>query len=102
MSDREGMEKKSLRQGLSERWGEAGAWRGKETVVLHGMTGATVHGCKRIVYYSPSEICLQVASRRVALRGRGLYCASFSAGTVKVEGLLSGVFFVVDGEGDKG
>ena len=88
MSDRKSMEKQSLRARLAERYGAAG---GKETVVLHGVAGATVYGCQRIVTYSPSEICLQVGRRRLSVLGRGLYCASFTAGTVKVEGCVAGV-----------
>ena len=85
------MEKKDLRTRLAERYGSAGEWRGRETVVLHGVTGATVYGCQRIVTYCPSEICLLVGKRRVCVFGKGLYCASFAAGTVKVLGTVTGV-----------
>ena len=44
--------------------------------------------------YSPTEIRLQVGGRRLSVLGCGLYCASFAAGTVRVEGCVSGVHWL--------
>ncbi len=86
----EGKEKSRLRERLAKRYGDA-ANRGGELIVLHGGRGVTVYDCRRILHYSPSEICLRVGARAVSVTGKGLYCTSFSAGTVSVSGQVSGV-----------
>jgi hypothetical protein len=91
MSDRNSMEKANFRTRLTRRYGAA---CNRETVVLHGDRGATVYGCRRIVTYSPTEIRLQVGGRRLSVQGCGLYCASFAAGTVRVEGCVSDVHWL--------
>lgn len=98
MNERNEQEKKSLRQRLAHRYGEASMRRGGDTVVLHGVSGATVYGCRRIVYYSPREICLELDGRRVSVCGEGLFCASFTAGTVAVRGQVSGARYHGGGE----
>jgi len=63
------------------------------TVILHGNKGATVYGCRKILLYSPTRISLQVCKDVLTVCGNGLYCASFCAGTVCVEGEIMQVTF---------
>ena len=93
MSEQNNQEKKSLREKFFDRYGEMASFGDRETVVLHGVSGATVYGCRRIVCYSPKEIRLQLQQRTVSVCGNGLFCASFTGGTVQVKGRLSGVSF---------
>ena len=58
----------------------------RDMVVLRGKRGGTVYGCRKILQYSPIEIRLQLSGTVVSLEGQSLYCTSFGAGTVTVEG----------------
>lgn len=80
--------RQSLRGRLADRYGTVGT--AEEMVVLRA-DGATVYGCKRILLYSPSEICLLVGKRAISLDGEGLFCASFSGGTASVRGVIRSV-----------
>ena len=63
----------------------------KDTAVLHGEMGATVYGCRRILYYSPERICFCIGKRHLFVKGADLICSSFNAGCVTVEGRLDGM-----------
>lgn len=93
MKEKSNRKKQGITAFLAQRFASDSAWGGGATVVLHGCRNAIVYGCRRIVYYSPGEICLEVGERRVSVCGAGLYCASFTGGTVRVEGLLTGVVY---------
>ena len=58
----------------------------RDLVVLRGKKGGTVYGCRKILQYSPIEIRLLLSGTVVSLEGESLYCTSFGAGTVTVEG----------------
>lgn len=90
-------EKQGLRKRLAARYGAA-AQGGKGTVVLQGQRRVTVYDCRRILQYSPKEIRLALAKRTVSVTGERLFCPSFSAGTVAVEGFITGVLYVEDEE----
>lgn len=94
MSEKRTEARASLRQRFAERYGESAEWNGKDSIVIHGQCGVTVHGCRRIVLYSPCEIRLRTGRRTVAITGTCLFCTSFSAGTVTVSGRVAGVLFV--------
>ena len=70
------------RRYASEGFGEL------QTVVLRGRGEATVHGCRRILSYSPQEICFGMKRERLTVTGKGLYCSSFVGGTVTVMGRI--------------
>jgi len=59
---------------------------GNDVAVLQGETGATVYGCRRILRYEPTCICLARTHGRICVLGEGLICTAFSAGCVTVEG----------------
>ncbi len=98
----ENEEKKGIRQRLAVRYGASGLLS-KELIVLRGRCGATVYGCQRILHYSPKEIRLDAGRVGVAVSGERLYCASFTGGTVNVEGYVESVryFSVSDREQDQ-
>ena len=64
-----------------------------DSVVLHGDSGITVYGCRKILRYHPDCICLLAEKRQVRIEGEGLVCTAFSAGSVECVGRLAGVSF---------
>ena len=89
--------KQGLRQRLAARYG-ARAEGAKNTVVMQGEREVTVYGCRRILQYSPKEIRLSLGKRALSVIGDRLFCPSFSAGTVTVQGCVRGVSFLDDDE----
>lgn len=83
-------EKSSLRQRLAVRYGASGLLS-RDLIILRGRCGATVYGCQRILHYSPREIRLDAGKTGVSVAGERLYCASFTGGTVNVEGHVESV-----------
>ena len=63
------------------------------TVILHGSRQASVYGCRKILHYSPTQISLQICNDVLTVCGSGLYCTSFSAGTVCLEGEIEQICF---------
>ena len=82
-----------------ERWGvrgmlsEVGQPFLTDTAVLRGESGACVYGCRRILHYSPTRICLFLGKRRITVRGEEMLCTSFCGGCVTVHGRVEGIFF---------
>lgn len=64
-----------------------------DSIVLRGERSATVYGCRKILRYAKERICLSLGKRRVCVRGEELICTAFSAGTVTVEGRITGVAY---------
>ena len=62
-----------------------------ETVVLYGEHRMTVQGCRRIVSYSPTEICLRLKRRSLRIRGEGLICTAFSGGGTSLQGVIRSI-----------
>ncbi|MBQ8311185.1 MAG: YabP/YqfC family sporulation protein [Clostridia bacterium] len=62
-----------------------------DIAVLNGERQATVYGCRRILRYEPTRICLERVHGRICVWGEGLICTAFSAGCVTVEGEIGGV-----------
>ncbi len=92
----ENEEKNSLKKRFAARYG-ASSLTARELIILRGRRGATVYGCQRILHYSPREIRLDAGRCGVSVTGERLYCASFTAGTVNVEGVVEGVrYFVLE------
>ena len=87
MKNRNGDAGKALAARLHER---VQGWHfiEREAVVLRGSNGATVHGCRKILQYSPIEIQLLLSEAVISLEGERLYCTSFGAGSVTVEGSI--------------
>ena len=93
----ENEEKSSLKKRFAARYGSS-VLTARELVVMRGRSCVTVYGCQRILHYSPREIRLDAGRRGVSVTGERLYCASFTAGTVNVEGVVEGVRYFAIGE----
>lgn len=78
---------------LRRRYGSHGILPDRELVILRGRRGATVYGCRKILAYSPREILLSLGREAVLVEGERLYCSSFTASTVTVEGDVRGVHY---------
>lgn len=64
---------------------------------MRGRHSLTVHGCQRILDFTPSEVRLAVKDSTLTVKGCRLICTSYLAGAVSVEGYICGVSFC-DGE----
>ena len=66
----------------------------RECVIeIRGREMITVHGCERILLYLPKEIRLMTARGELSIRGEGLTCASYSAGSIGIEGRIDKASF---------
>lgn len=63
--------------------------RGRHTLV--------VHGCRRILDFTPCTVRLAVKDATLTVSGRRLVCTAYLAGAVGIEGYLCGISFC-DGE----
>jgi sporulation protein YqfC len=64
---------------------------------MRGRNTLTVHGCTRILDFSPCEIRLSLRDCILIVVGERLICTSYLAGAVGIEGLIHSVCFG-DGE----
>lgn len=85
--------KKTLREKVSERYGMRAMTKGRERITLEGHRRVVVYGCRRILIYSPTEIRLMLAKEELCVLGERLYCSSFSADCVTVDGIIGGVLY---------
>ncbi len=85
------------KEGIIKRIGKRYAMRplsaGSERTTVEGKRRVTVYGCRKILVYSPTEIRLLLAKEELSVIGERLYCSSFSAGVVTVEGVIGGVLY---------
>lgn len=56
---------------------------------LRGRENLLVRGCRKILLYTTEEIRLLLCEYILVVRGKGLYCASYYAGAVCVDGVIS-------------
>ena len=63
---------------------------------MRGRHTLTVHGCRKILDFSPCEIRLLLKEGTLTVRGQRLICTSYLAGAVGIEGCIGGLQF--DGE----
>ena len=66
---------------------------------LRGRHALTVHGCCKILDFTPTEIRLALRDCVLNVRGARLICTSYLAGAVSIEGRIDGICFE-GGEGD--
>ena len=64
---------------------------------LRGRNSLTVHGCRRILDFSPCEVRLALKESVLVIQGRRLICTSYLAGAVGIEGCICDIRFC-DGE----
>ena len=60
---------------------------------MRGRNTLTVHGCTRILDYSPEAVRLRLAEGAVVVTGERLICTSYLAGAVGIEGRICSVTF---------
>lgn len=65
-------------------------------VELRGRNTLLIHGCRRILHYTPCEMRLSVADCVLCITGERLICHSYLAGAVGIEGQINGIFFADD------
>ncbi len=61
---------------------------------LRGRHTLTVHGCRRIVDFSPVRIRLSMAGCDLLVEGERLSCTSYLAGAVGIEGCICRMEFL--------
>lgn len=94
MKERQEDNKKGLGERLRARYGSSSLLPERELIVWRGRHGVTVHGCCRILQYSPIEIRLALAEEALSIEGERLYCNSFGAGSVSIEGYVRSVSYL--------
>ncbi len=60
---------------------------------LRGRNTLTVHGCRRIVDFTPSRIRLTLPGCDLVVEGERLTCTSYLAGAVGIEGCICRMAF---------
>jgi len=84
---------KTLRERFSERYGRRATSKCRERMILDGHRRVVIYGCRKILIYSPTEIRLLLAKEELCVLGERLYCSSFSAGCVTVDGTIGGILY---------
>jgi hypothetical protein len=64
---------------------------------MRGRNTLTVHGCTRILDFSPCAVALEMGDSTLTVRGLRLICTSYLAGAVGIEGHICCMEFT-DGE----
>ena len=97
------MGKMGVGEWLKDRFSEIKAPLSAGRIEICGNFEATVHGCKRIIHYSPERITLAMKEkgRTLTLEGRELVCVSFFVGAVVIEGIIERVELSEHGKGEK-
>lgn len=57
-----------------------------------------LNGVRRILQYGDTEMRFAVRDGRVGIVGQGLCCTAYDAGCVSIDGRVTGVFFLEEGE----
>ena len=60
---------------------------------LSGQNELTVRGCRRILEYGDSRMCLELGKCRLAVLGEGLICTAFLPETLTVCGSITALSF---------
>ena len=64
---------------------------------MRGRNTLLVHGCQRIMGFSPDRVILRLKKCILTVCGCRLICTSYLAGAVGIEGCITGISFA-DGE----
>ncbi len=60
---------------------------------MRGRHTLTVHGCRRILDFTPCEIRLSLGNCVLTVCGRRLICTAYLAGAVGIEGCITAIRF---------
>ena len=66
---------------------------GADMLEMRGRGDLTVRGCRKILLYTAQEIRLLLCEYVLVIKGEGLYCASYYAGAVRVDGEIASLEF---------
>ena len=64
---------------------------------MRGRHSLTVHGCRRILDFTPCEVRLALKDACLIIEGKRLICTAYLAGAVGIEGCICSIRFC-DGE----
>lgn len=93
-----GQEKRSFAEWASAKFDiPADLFPGAGTVEMRGRNSLTIRGCRRILKYTPTEMCFRMQKDRLCVRGKRLICTSYLYGAVVVDGEVDSVSFVEGG-----
>lgn len=67
-------------------------------LTLSGQNELTVRGCRRILRYGTTEICLLVGAVSLSIAGQNLICSAFQAGGVTITGKIECLTFAEAGK----
>jgi sporulation protein YqfC len=73
---------------------------GGSFIEIRGRECVTVRGAGRILLYTPEEIRLERKGEVISVTGEKLICTSYHLGAVEIEGRVSSVSFVSEGENE--
>lgn len=62
-------------------------------VELRGRTNVCIHGCREILLYTPEEVKFRLKGCVLSVRGKGLYCTAYHAGSAEIDGVINSVGF---------
>ena len=66
---------------------------------MRGRHTLMVHGCRKILDFTPCEVRLAVENSTLTVKGKRLICTAYLAGAVGIEGYVCAISFC-DGEVD--
>jgi hypothetical protein len=58
---------------------------------MRGSGELTVRECRRILHYSETEIRLSLCGYALIIKGKDLFCSSYSGGAVRVDGEITSI-----------
>ncbi len=61
---------------------------------LRGRRTLTVHGCRRILDFTPTVVILSLGEDALEITGDALICTAYLAGAVGIEGRVDGICFL--------
>ena len=71
---------------------------GSANVMIRGKSAVYIENGGRILSYSPDEIRVSIPDGSVGICGRALVCSSYMRGNVRIDGVITSVYF---GESEK-
>lgn len=68
-----------------------------DVLEMRGTRELTIRECRNIIHYADEEIRLALREYILIIKGNGLYCTSYSGGTIRVDGMISDLKFELRG-----
>lgn len=87
--DTEGSKKRTLKERIRTTLELEDVICKGDMLELRGRENLLVRGCRKILLYTDEEIRLLLCEYVLVIKGRRLYCASYYAGAVCIDGIIS-------------